>query len=86
MTGKDNLKSARKKFMVMKTKQAVFGLFNTPDEEINTKLSELETSLGKVFGDKEAVEIIEAAIDAADKQFSLSLQQVMVDSAKDAQE
>jgi hypothetical protein len=70
MPAKKSSSSARKKFMVMRTKQSIYGLLDTPDVEVDEKLSELQVSLAKVFGEKDAEKIVEDAIDAVDEQQS----------------
>lgn len=83
MPAKDQLKSARKKFMVMKTKQTIFSYLQLPDDEVETKLNELKVSLSKVFSEAEAVEIIEKSIGAAETNFDSSLSQIIATSVAD---
>lgn len=70
MASKDQLKSARKKFMVMKVKTSIIGLQSTKDEDVEAELEKLRVSLAKTFGDDQALEIIEGALEAADEQMS----------------
>lgn len=82
MTEKNQMKSARKKFMVMKTKQTILTLLSTDDSEIMEKLDKLHESLAKIFGDKDAAEIIESAIDGAELQFGSAMDRLLVENSK----
>jgi len=82
MTTKDNLKSARKKFMVMRVKNSVMQMMNVSDEEVDSKLGELLNPLMKTFGEKEGQEILDEAILSADEQFTASIRQAIVEATR----
>lgn len=84
MAAKDNLKSARKIFMVNRVKTSILGLHGAKDDEVEEKLAELLVPLAKTFGDKEGLEILEDAIVAADKVITDSIAASVVETMKDA--
>lgn len=84
MPAKNNIRSARKKFMVMRTKSQIFALLETDDSEVDEKLEVLFGGLAKVFGDKDATEILEASIEAADIQFSESVKEAIAGEMSEA--
>ena len=66
MPAKDNLKSARKQFQVMNTKNSVIQLQNKTDEEVEEGLKKISDGLTKSFGAADAAEILKDAIKSAD--------------------
>jgi hypothetical protein len=62
----DELKSARKKFMVNRVKTSIMQLNDAPDAEVEAKLAELLIPLKETFGAEEGLKILEGAIVAAD--------------------
>lgn len=70
MAAKDQLKSARKLFLIMKVKTSIIQLNGIADEEIDVELEKIRASLAKTFGDNEALEILESSIKAADDELS----------------
>jgi hypothetical protein len=80
MATADQLKSGRKKFMVMRVKSSIMQILNTPDEDVDTELNKLLDPLMKTFGDDEGQEILNLAIEAADRQFTEAIQQAIVES------
>lgn len=84
MVTKDHLKSARKKFMVNRVKTTIMGLHDAPDSEVEARLAEIEAPLVKTFGQAEATQILEDAIDAADEVITGAIRASVVESVKDA--
>lgn len=70
MASKDELKSARKKFMVMRVKTSIMQILQIDNADVDAKLTELLKPLQETFGKQEGLEILENAIVAADEQFS----------------
>ena len=83
MPGKDQLKSARKLFMVNRVKSQIMQLNDVKNEDIDTKLQELLTPLQKTFGEKEGLEILENAIVAADEVITDAIGKAVSDQVKE---
>lgn len=83
MVAKNKYKSARKKFMIMRVKNSIMQMQTIPDAEVDAKLAELVEPLTKLFGEADAIEILEEAIEAADEQFTGSIQMAISDSVKE---
>lgn len=81
---KDNLKSARKKFMVMRIKNSIMEMLAIADDQVDVKLGEILASLTKTFGADQAQEILDDAIDGADAQFSGAIQNAIVETTKES--
>lgn len=67
MVAKDNLKSARKLFQVMNTKNSIIQLQNKSEEEVEEGLQKILDGLTKSFGAEDAKKVLEDAIRAADQ-------------------
>ena len=73
MTQKNNIKSARKQFQVMRLKTTMLQMMKMDQEEADQKFDELSKSLTKTFGEQDAADILCDAAAAADKQFADSM-------------
>lgn len=82
----DELKSARKKFMVNRVKTSIMQLNDAPDAEVEAKLAELLIPLKETFGDEEGLKILEGAIDAADAVIVGAISSVVSAEVKDKKE
>lgn len=82
MANKDKLKSARKRFMIMRVKNSIMQMQNIPDSQVDEQLNDLLESLTKTFGEKDAITILEESIEAADVQFTGSIQMAISESVQ----
>lgn len=83
MPSKDQLKSARKLFMVNKTKSDIMQLNDTPIEQVDEKLADILAPLTKVFGEAEGLAILEDAIAAADAVITSAIGQAVTATVKE---
>jgi hypothetical protein len=78
MTTKElNIKSARKKFMVMKTKGTILQMQQLADDKVDVELEKILKSLVSVFGEEAGEEILVASVEAADRQMDAAMQEGM---------
>ena len=78
MTTKElNIKSARKKFMVMKTKGTILQMQQLADDKVDVELEKILKSLVSVFREEAGEEILVASVEAADRQMDAAMQEGM---------
>ncbi len=78
-TQSESIKSARKKFMIMRVRTSVMQILNTPDEDVDAELEKLLKPLVKIFGAKEGEEILLEAIAEAGENFQRVMDTAMAE-------
>lgn len=85
-TQSESIKSARKKFMIMRVRTSVMQILNTPDEDVDAELEKLLKPLVKIFGAKEGEEILLEAIAEAGENFQRIMDTAMAEIMADNRE